>query len=388
MDFIQKIFPTRQIGVSDALEGIDKSNVLGVSYSSNGYYASGYSDDQGLYYFAQMLHSSFGFNLIDIINFFHIFFIGSGFVMNLIGLLLISKSRLSTLFGLLLITMTALISLKIGDVYILFYFITSFILIFLHFAQTNKNLVLILFGLGILVSISNWFRSHSGTGVLLFLIFYILFNSQFQFKRKAVLTAFFFLGLFSTKFLILQLNQNRDDYLSHTIQTTVITEQHPLWHSLYIGLGYIDNPYVEKYRDEIAIEKVKSVDPNAKYLGSEYENILKNEFLTIVYRHPAFFLENLGAKFGVIFLYFIIFSNLGLYVWYRNIKMYKLAFLKDNIPFIAVLGFYSLFGFLVIPSQRYLLGFISMSAIIAIYAINYVYFLSKSNKAINDSSNY
>lgn len=388
MDFIQKIMQTRQTGLSDALEGIDKSNVLGVSYGPNGYYASGYSDDQGLYYFAQMLHSSFGFNLIDIISFFHIFFIASGFIMNVVGLLLISKSRLSTLFGLLLVTMTALISLKIGDVYILFYFITSFILIFLHFARTNKNLVLILFGLGILISLSNWFRSHSGTGVLLFLMFYILFNSQFQFKRKAVLTAFFFLGLFSTKFLILQLNQNRNDYLSQSIQTSVITEQHPIWHSLYIGLGYIHNPYVEKYRDEIAMAKVKSVNPNAKYLSHEYENVLKNEFFNILYKHPAFFLENLGAKFGVIFLYFIIFSNLGLYVWYRNLKMYKLAFLKDNIPFIATLGFYSLFGFLVVPFLSYLLGFISMSAIIAIYAINYDYFLSKSNKVINDSSNY
>lgn len=377
MDFAQKIMQTRQTGLSDALEGIDKSSVLGVSYNAKGYYASGYSDDQGLYYFGQMLHTAFGLNLIEIINFFHIFFIGTGFVMNIIGLLLISKSRLLTSFGVLLVTMTALISLKIGDVYILFYFITSFILIFLHFAKTNKNLVFILFGIGILVSLSNWFRSHSGTGVLLFLMFYIFLNSQFQLKRKAVLIAFFFLGLLSAKFFILQLNHDRNDYLSRSVQTTVITERHPFWHSLYIGLGYIDNPMVDKYKDEVAIEKVKSVDPNAKYLSQEYESILKSEFLTIVYKHPTFFLENLGAKFGVIFLYFMIFANIGLYASYRNIKIYKLAFLKDNIPFIAALGFYSLFGFLVVPFQSYLLGFISMSAIIGIYSVNYDYFQSK-----------
>ncbi|KIM06100.1 MAG: hypothetical protein KN64_00980 [Sulfurovum sp. AS07-7] len=75
------------------------------------------------------------------------------------------------------------------------------------------------------------------------------------------------------------------------------------------------------------------------------------------------------------FLYFILFANIGLYCFYK-IKNKDVNFL---LPFGIAISFNSIFGFLVIPSINYLIGFITLSTIFAIYYID-AYLREKNNK--------
>ena len=43
-------------------------------------------------------------------------------------------------------------------------------------------------------------------------------------------------------------------------------KQHPMWHSIYIGLGYLPNDLGLRYRDDVATAKVRELAPDSGYL--------------------------------------------------------------------------------------------------------------------------
>ena len=63
---------------------------------------------------------------------------------------------------------------------------------------------------------------------------------------------------------------------------------HPLWHTVYIGLGVVKNRYGITYNDSSAADYVASVDPHAVYVGATYESILRRRVLHLLWSDPGF----------------------------------------------------------------------------------------------------
>jgi hypothetical protein len=64
----------------------------------------------------------------------------------------------------------------------------------------------------------------------------------------------------------------RDAYLTAAQPGyTQTVDQHPIWHTVYAGLGFRKNPYVAGYSDEVAAEAVYAISPSTPYLSAEYE---------------------------------------------------------------------------------------------------------------------
>jgi hypothetical protein len=378
-----RIMPTRLEGVNDALAGIDKSDTYGIAFTqNNSFFSAGWTDDQGIYIFSQFLHKVFGLNSIDSINLFYMLVLVLGFVFFSIGIFSLFKNIKTRVVSVLTIVVLSLLTYKISDLYIMFYFSSSLLFLFLYimknrFSFKSKLLILLIFG--ILLGISNIFRSHASTAVVLFIISYIFINGLNKSKIIAMITSLIG-GLVLTSMLWnITIIQPKTTFLENTKTMTPITTQHPFWHSVYIGLGFIDNPYVGQYLDEVGIEKVKSISPEVKYLSTEYEEILKKETFSFIISHPGLFFQTIGAKFGVMFFYALVFMNIGIYWIIKNITV------KEFIPFGLAISFNSLFGFLVIPATIYLLGFIIFVVLFTIY------FVSKSfeeKEMINETEIY
>jgi hypothetical protein len=64
------------------------------------------------------------------------------------------------------------------------------------------------------------------------------------------------------------------------------TEAHVLWHSAYIGLGYLPNEWGIRWSDRVAEDTVHRIDPNAAFLSPRYEAILRHRYFSIVEHHP------------------------------------------------------------------------------------------------------
>lgn len=63
---------------------------------------------------------------------------------------------------------------------------------------------------------------------------------------------------------------------------------HPLWHSLYIGLGYTRNRYGIHYLDGYAAAAAQEADPGVRYLSPAYANALHRQVNAIVEHDPSF----------------------------------------------------------------------------------------------------
>jgi hypothetical protein len=77
-------------------------------------------------------------------------------------------------------------------------------------------------------------------------------------------------------------------------------------------------------------------------------------------------LDNLLAKLAVVLAYFICATNVGLYA----AKLYRKPFWLDS-AFAVAIAFDALFGILVIPNPKYLLGLIAFAAMYGIYSLEY-----------------
>ena len=162
-----------------------------------------------------------------------------------------------------------------------------------------------------------------------------------------------------------QLLNQKDNYLRRNNPAYErVLREHPFWHSVYIGFGFLNNDYGIKYKDEVAIEKVRSISPKTTYLSEEYEAILKEQVLKLIKTKPLFVLRTIFAKFGVISLYLLIFANVGLIAVYFHRKCWPL-----ETAFWGAMIFNSLFGVLVIPDERYLTGFITFATLYGIISI-------------------
>ena len=354
-----------------AMDGFDKTGSIGVGYYDYGFDSlSNGGDDKGLYYFAQVMHKIFDWNAEQIIIAFHILFVGFGFIFFCIGWMLILKNKLSKIISIVATSILTVCVYKIGDVYVMFYFMSSFIPIFLYLVNNNNNnsMIFFIFSLSIFSTISHLIRSYSFIPTILFVIIYLLINLK---NNKKYSYIFILVAtLFISNVIYKEYEKNINNNLLQLNHNANLNTKHVFWHSVYIGFGYVDNEYIPHYSDEVAMQKVNSIDANIKPLSKAYEDILRKEVFKFIKEHKIITMQNFGAKFGVIFLYFLIFSNIGFYCFCASLNKKKKEFL---IPCLCALCFNSIFGFLVIPSINYLIGFISFSVIFAIYYIdNYI----------------
>jgi hypothetical protein len=133
---------------------------------------------------------------------------------------------------------------------------------------------------------------------------------------------------------------------------------------VYIGLGFLENEYGIKYRDEVAVDKVRAISPGTVYLSKDYERILRNEVFKLIIGHPLFLAVTVSAKAGVIIFYLIISANLGLITLPFNTGRWPLKY-----SFWSAMAFNALFGILVVPDYRYLLGFMAIACLYGVMSI-------------------
>ena len=363
---MSKIMSFRLNELNSSIEGIDNTGVFGISGNPENYHIAGISDNPGLYIFGQILHYLFNLNSNQILDIYYFFFIGLGFLFYVLGIFLFTKITHVRIVSILAVVFLTKFIVDIKDLYIMSYFSASFILLLLSTLKLKniKIILFIFFIVGFILSISNITRMHSATPVLIFFITFLLFQIQNIYKKSLIIM--FFLGGFYSFNLLFNstIIETRNNFLSELNSRNTLESQHPFWHSIYIGLGYINNNTVAKYRDEIGFEKAKSINPEVIIYSKEYEDILKKETLKFIYENTNFFFYQLSVKIGIIIT--LMFTFMGLF----GIYFLRSASYKDFIPFFMSISFSILPGIMVIPVLQYLTGFISMVIVGLIFYMN------------------
>lgn len=356
--------------INKAISGLEKTNVPLVSEYNGQLGIAGYPDDPGIYYFVPMISKYLDIPTETAINLFLYTLIAIGSLVSILCFFYCFQNWISRLTVLGAFLLLARLTASISDVYTTMFFATSSILpIFMVWSQKNENLAVKLhfttFFSGFLLGYCNFIRSNSGTGVIIFIVLWVLLNKTLKNSRKLIALATLLLGLSLPIIHTHYLEKNRDLFLAkNNVSHKQISITHPIWHSIYIGLGYTKNPYGIRYDDNVAINKVKSINASVGYCTKEYESILKNECLFIAKKSPLFIIKNLLQKLFIVLIKTLKYTYLGCILVF-----FVKPSLRFLIPIFGAISFYALPGILTIPVDKYLLGMISSLSIFGLYMI-------------------
>ena len=147
-------------------------------------------------------------------------------------------------------------------------------------------------------SFANSMRSQAGLGVALSaLVALALHRSLWRFKLAALpLALAAYLSITPLGFA--GLRALRADQVGKPPSAT--NNAHVIWHSLYIGMGYLPNKYGIRWNDQVAIDAAAAYRPSAKFGTPAYDAAVRHVFIKLVERDPLLFVKSSAAKLIVV----------------------------------------------------------------------------------------
>jgi len=351
--------------------GYQKTGVPLVGWDGSRLVPSEYKDDSGLDYFIPRLASFFGIRLSEAADLFLASTVILGYSLGLIGLMLLLGSWWSRCWAIIEVLALAVLCLRLGDVYV----VQSSIAIatipwILYFSRKWDNRLELPFFLavGLALGVANFMRAQAGTMVLLFCIPLLALYGRTPPKRRALLLGTLLAGSAASALYFRHAFAVRDAYIQgHQPGYSPAPRQHPLWHSVYIGLGFVSNPYVPGgYCDQVGVDKVRTLSPNTAFLSPEYDQILGQQVHMLAKTHPFVVLVNLAAKLGILQLLAVVAANGGLFaaIWYRKP-------LSVDLAFWVAIAFGALPGLAVIPNPKYILGALTVLVLYGLVSVDH-----------------
>ena len=373
--------PCRIEGYKAASEGFNITDIHLIAYNdicnngNNILSPSGYTDHVGSYLYIPFLSKLFNLSIENTATLFFSFYGLFCILISLVGLFYFYNSKFAKIYGTVFITTIGLLCIFISDTYC-FYGLTSLALItwwskIKQLENINyKKLILLFLFTGLIISFSNTVRGNSGDDVLISILIITIFLTVKDKKKFRIISIFIiFIPIFLVNFQINDLKNKARNYLmknEETVERFDLNFVRATWHNAYYSLGYlsIDNKDLPIPSDTFSVKKAQEINPKVKVYSAEYEKILKNEYFKFVKKYPFLFIQILASKAGVIFLYFLIFFNVGIYYLFKY-KMRAETFLF----FIPGIIFNSAFGIATEPNYTYLLGLFAYSSLFGLKLI-------------------
>ncbi len=378
--------PCRVQGFQATLDGYIKSNKYLVSFDDvcngglNIFTPAGFADHLGSFFYIPLLANKFDIEVNFATKF---FFISYGIICFLISIFFFNKTNLDIkikIIGSLTIFFLFFLCISISDTYS-FYGLTSLALIpmwqyFFEKKLIENNFDIVTFSLftGIMIAFSESIRGQSGLSLIICLIIYLYFIDKENKFKKLLTILIILLPLIGTQLFFKNLKDSRDSFflkdqnkiLELKKRNIALKNVRSIWHNAYFGLGFLsyDNPNFPKNNDDYSINKVKELNPDIVPFTSEYEKILRKEYFSFIFNYPLYFFKITAAKAGVVLMYIIFFTNIGIYYLYKNE-------LSKNIKYFFLPGifFNGLIGIVTEPDYTYLLGMFVYCSFMTLFII-------------------
>lgn len=352
-----------------AYDGYRLTGVPLIAYTDSHIAPAGNGDDLGLYHFVPRLMTFFDGDVQSALLYFWGGVILVSMILGITGFFRLNSNWRLRSISLLGVALVSLLLVLAWDVYIMLGAVPLAILpLFLSFFVKNKFTIpfyFFAFSAGALAAVGHFVRSHAATAVLLFVWFAVLFMKE-KLAKKGLFLLVLALGFSIPTLYFKMAVENRNAYLKQTSSSAVYDDVHTFWLPIYVGLGYLKNDFGLTFNDSVGYQIAREKSPGVNYLSREYEEIIKNETIKFISSHPLFFLKSILAKGMVLVLYFVLAANIGILASLKHPKPWPI----EAAFFIALL-FSSLFGLLVIPSPKYVLGFIVIAMIYGIFSVCY-----------------
>jgi hypothetical protein len=364
------VVPSRAEDVRNAVAGYEATGVPLVAFDGTSFTPAGASNDVGMFYFIPKISAAFGLDAAFATEVFLLLILLGGLISGAVASWVLFSHWYSRAVALVALTLLGVVAAFMGDQYLIAPAVTAGLMLpFLYVHRCNLGDTptgVFLLIVGVVAGLGHVTRAHAATAVVLAIATVIVCSRGRSLARRGLLLLPLLIGSTAAPLLFKQVVARREAFLSaQRADYQPVYAAHPFWHSVYIGFGFLSNPYVPAYRDEVAIARVNAVAPGTPYVSREYERVLRSEVFRLVRDRPALVVGTLFAKLGVVLLHLVIFANAGLIAALR----------RRNPPpveaaFWVALGFSALQGLLVMPWPGYLSGFIAFAALYGVVTLN------------------
>ncbi|MDI6691692.1 MAG: hypothetical protein QMD76_00040 [Anaerosomatales bacterium] len=354
------------------LAGYAETGVPLIAKTAGALRAAGFSDDPGLYFFVPLIARLLG---TDAQTAYSIFVIGSillAAAVGLAGFFALTRDARARAYAVLALAVLSAGAYRVADVYTVgFAYPTALVPWMLWLWRREQRLKvagpLLATVAGALGACAHLVRSHAATSMLLFIGVLVVLTPRRDLKTRVAWLLAFVLGANAVLGGFTLLLDHRDAYLeAHVPGYEKTPVGHPFWHSAYIGLAYLPNPYVSAWDDTVAARKAAELDSEAPYLSERYEAVLRSEYLRIVRSDPLFAVRTYGAKLLVALARALACIGLGLIALMRR---------RPPTPLLAAFGgaiaFETLPSLMTMPFHPYMLGLYSWSGLFGAACVAY-----------------
>lgn len=366
------IMPYRARTLQALMAGYERTGVPLVAHDGVRPWVPHLEGAPGSYYFIPLLTRWTGVPLEQGIVLFYGALIAVSYVLGLAGAFLLFRSPLSRAVAAVALTALALVTWWIGDIYVAYASVAMAVVpLFLFLLRRGRfgvAALALMLAAGAAMGVANGIRIHAGTGVFVLVAVMTATCARFTLAARGALLLAAALGLLASRTFYETVLERRDAYVQSVVPGYQggADERTPVWHSMYIGLGYVPNPYGIRYADEVAMERVQEVAPGTPYLSDEYSRVIRGEVLRLVRDDPAFVAAGLLRKTGKVLLWLAVFMNVGVIAALARRKHWTV-----DLSFGAAIAFAALPGVLVVPALPYLLGALTLATLYAVVSIDH-----------------
>ena len=359
------VFPfmwCRYVEAQQAIRGYQRSGVPLVALQGEEWQPAAKGEEPAFAYFIPEIARFTHADLDHAINIFLILLLAMCFSSGAVGTvfwLQNLRSRIAAVIGLVAILV---VTSLVGDIYMaesaVVVAVIPWALYFSRQKEIGTDALIYAFFAGLAAALANLTRMHAGTPVILFLAV-LLFAFRGSLRKRALFAVLVLAGLMVPIAYFQVLVSRRDAALIKVSPAyRPIVAHHPFWHTIYGGLGYLNNDYGLKVDDETVNSKVRSIRPSVEYLSPEYESILRTETFRFAKSHPRFIFETFVAKSGLLFMILLVCANVGL----ASALLYRKPWAVEA-AFWLVFAFTATNGLLATPNPDYLLGYMTFAVL-------------------------
>jgi hypothetical protein len=352
-----RLMSSRYVEIVQAARGSACTHTTAVAFTGHNYIQAGMSDDPGMAELIPIIAHLTGTSLASAFDLTVLSVICLGSLIGYAGFWQMFSNQQVRWLGAAIFLCLGLAQARAADVYV---FQTSPLIAgipwVLHFALTRNSFALNL-SAAVLAFVCSWsslVRIGTTTVCLAFLLTLFL---CWRPSRKTFLRLLIVLVAGGPALLFQHnLTRHRDEILARFGATATAVEKHPVWHSIYVGLGFVPNSEVPRFSDTVAMDRARSVDPTVVYTSARYESILRSEVLRIARHRPLVVVENLAAKGGIVMLLALILLFPSRRLLFREPDVLWL-----DAAFAAAIVVSSMNAILVAPKPVYLLTFLCLT---------------------------
>jgi hypothetical protein len=141
-------------------------------------------------------------------------------------------------------------------------------------------------------------RANSGLAIVVPAVIVLLLRRWSLWRLLPGLALLFVAYISINTFIFTAIRDHRNHQIGAAAARVVKAEEPSphIWHTMYIGLGYLPNNYRVHYADSVASAQVQADAPGTPFLSARYDKVIRSAYFSVLSHHPLEVVKQYAAK--------------------------------------------------------------------------------------------